>query len=151
MGPCHTALYIEVGAGGSEYEVRLNRAPYRNLNPNPDQRGAQPVTGSHQPRRPTPPTSTTSSPSSPNVAAHAQTSPTNEMAASGPSPSTVSSSTRSSSIPLSLYPRYRIHSKENPLDPTLDDLFDLHNGIRASLGIDLAYQNPLSRCRSCQG
>ena len=56
------------------------------------------MTGSHQPRRPAPPTSLTSSP---NVAARAQTSPTNEMAASGSSPSTVSGSTRSSSIPLS--------------------------------------------------
>ena len=32
---------------------------------------------------------------------------------------------------LSLYSQYRIHSKENPLDLTLDDLFDLNNGTRA--------------------
>ena len=109
----------------------VSQAPHQNLNPTPNQRGAQLVTGSHQPRRPAPPTLTTSLTSSPNVAARAQTSPTNEMAASGPSPSAVSGSTRSSFIPLSLYSRYHIHSKENPLDLTLDVLFDLNNGTRA--------------------
>ena len=88
------------------------------------------MTGSHQSRRLAPPTSMTSSTSSPNVAARAQTSPTNETAASGPSPSAVSGSTRSSSIPLSLYSRYSIHSKENPPDLTLDDLSNpLHQGL----------------------
>ena len=73
----------------------------------------------------------TSSTSSPNIAVRAQTSPTNEIAASGPSPFAVSGSTCYSSIPLSLYSRYHIHSKENPLDLTLDDPFDLNNGIGA--------------------
>ena len=41
---------------------------------------------------------------------------------------------------LSLYSRYRIHSIENPLDLTLDDLYDLNNGIRARS----------SRARSCE-